>query len=146
MKANSMMAMCKALTDLVDYLNKEVQRTSKCERCEYNGKSFRGEPCYWHVDCGIEDYDKKASNNAMYLMKRFKLKEALSKPPRNCDIGTAEEQSERFHEFCKRNQSPIQGMCSSSCPCKHRPDMCHCYAAWSQMPYVRSVKSSSKQP
>lgn len=68
---------------------------------------------------------------------RDEIKNALSAPPRNCDIGTADEQAQRFHEFCKRNQSPIQGMCSSSCPCKHQPDMCHCYAAWSQMPYKK---------
>lgn len=63
------------------------------------------------------------------------VKSALAEPRRNCDVGTAEEQAQRFLKFCKRNQSPIQGMCSSSCPCKHQPDMCHCYAAWAQMPY-----------
>ena len=78
-KANNAAAF-KALTALVDYLNKEVKRTSKCNQCQYKGKSFRGEPCYWHVDCGIEDCDKKASDNAMYLLKRFKLQKALSTP------------------------------------------------------------------
>ena len=79
-------AIRKALTALVNYLNKEVERTSKCKRCRYRGKSFRGEPCYWHVDCGIDASDDKASDNAMYLLKRFKLQEALSAPPRNCDM------------------------------------------------------------
>lgn len=38
----------------------------------------------------------------MYLMKRFKLQEALSEPPRQCDVGTAEEQMKRFDEFTSK--------------------------------------------
>ena len=39
---------------------------------------------------------------------------ALAEPPRNCDVGTAEEQAERFYAFCgyHRFQSGIKGMCS----------------------------------
>ena len=62
---------------------------------------------------------------------------ALSKPPRNCDVGTAEEQAERFYAFCgyHRFQSGIKGMCSSLCPCIRCRDMCHCLTKWAQMPY-----------
>ena len=62
---------------------------------------------------------------------------ALSKPPRNCDVGTAEEQAERFYAFCgyHRFQSGIKGMCSSLCPCIRCRDMCNCITTWSQMPY-----------
>lgn len=56
---------------------------------------------------------------------------ALSKPPRNCDVGTAEEQAKRFAEYCdseacKRNR------------CKSRAKaLCieRCAIAWAQMPY-----------
>ena len=64
-----------------------------------------------------------------------KAKATLAAPPRNCDVGTAEEQAERFYSFCKKFQSGIQGMCSSQCPCKECSDMCHCQTKWSQMPY-----------
>ena len=64
-----------------------------------------------------------------------KAKAALAEPIRNCDVGTAEEQAERFHSFCKTHQSGIQGMCSSQCPCKDCCDTCHCLTKWSQMPY-----------
>ena len=58
---------------------------------------------------------------------------ALSAPPRNCDVGTAEEQAERFAEYCdseacKRNR------------CKSRAKaLCieRCAIAWSQMPYEK---------
>jgi hypothetical protein len=91
--------MREALTTLVDYLNKEVKRTSKCNRCKYRDKTFRGEPCNWHVDCGIEDYDRKASDNAMHLLKRFKLQGALSSPARNCDLYATED--EAWEAFCE---------------------------------------------
>ena len=62
---------------------------------------------------------------------------ALSAPPRNCDVGTSEEQAERFYAFCgyHRFQSGIKGMCSSLCPCIRCRDMCNCITTWSQMPY-----------
>ena len=98
MEANNIKAMRKALTALVNYLNKEVKRTSKCKQCRYRGKSIRGEPCYWHVDCGIDGYDKKASDDAMRLLKRFKLQKALSVSPRNCDrFETAEDAKKEFN-------------------------------------------------
>ena len=68
---------------------------------------------------------------AAYLI----AKEALSVPPRNCDVGTSEEQAERFHSFCEKFQSGIKGMCSTLCPCKDCCDKCHCMVKWSQMQY-----------
>ena len=64
---------------------------------------------------------------------------ALSAPPRNCDVGTAEEQAERFYAFCgyHRFQSGIKGMCSSLCPCIRCRDMCNCITTWAQMPYEK---------
>lgn len=47
---------------------------------------------------------------------------ALSDPPRNCDVGDAEDQLERHGEWCERHK------CTSTL---HRL----CFARWSQMPY-----------
>ena len=60
----------------------------------------------------------------------------LVNPPRNCNVGTAEEQRERFMQFCrncKRNR------------CGFRPkaqfiDLCA--LAWAQMPYVTKEGSA----
>jgi hypothetical protein len=59
---------------------------------------------------------------------------ALAKPPRNCDVGTAEEQMERFRKFCKMDY--ISGDCPDDCPL-YRKDYStiHCPFAWAQMPY-----------
>lgn len=59
---------------------------------------------------------------------------ALAAPPRNCDVGTAEEQEDRFSAFCKAHE------CTMNCPIKkkwsfkrgHQPS---CGVLFAQMPY-----------
>ena len=59
---------------------------------------------------------------------------ALAEPPRNCDVGTAEEHAQRFYNFCESNSSGINGMCKQTCPCIDCFDKCQCFAKWSLMP------------
>lgn len=56
---------------------------------------------------------------------------ALSAPPRNCDVGTAEEQSKRHEELC--DSHTCGSRCSASgCPLYD----CGCSPfVWGQMPY-----------
>lgn len=53
-----------------------------------------------------------------------------SEPPRNCDVGTAEEQTERFEAYCDSHTN------CAHCPLKGQ----QCVLAWSQMPYESEVK------
>ena len=68
------------------------------------------------------------------------IDEALALPRRNCDVGTAEEQSYRFSKFCASNSSNIGGTCSPHCPCIRTTSRCHCLCKWSQMPYEEVSK------
>lgn len=61
--------------------------------------------------------------------------DALSAPPRNCDVGTAEEQSERYEKFCNAHRSREKGC--GGCPLC---DIVCCGFAWLQMPYESEVK------
>ena len=65
---------------------------------------------------------------------------ALSAPPRQCDVGTAEEQAQRFHNFCVGNSSGINGMCKPTCPCIDCFDKCQCLTKWAQTPYWAKEK------
>lgn len=57
-------------------------------------------------------------------------------PRRNCDIGTAEEQEKRFHDFCRaRNLPRMEGSSYCAYKCPLEGDTC-CELAWAQMPYV----------
>ena len=51
---------------------------------------------------------------------------ALSAPPRNCDIGTAEEQAERHKRWCRKRQI-IKDYLGVGCR--------KCVVEWAQMPY-----------
>ena len=53
---------------------------------------------------------------------------ALSEPLRNCDVGTPEEQQERFKDFCRREDG---GTCLC-CPAASFED---CVLGWAQLPY-----------
>ena len=51
---------------------------------------------------------------------------ALAKPPRNCDVGTAEEQMKRQYDT----------MCNTTKACPDSDWSCkECFAKWAQMPY-----------
>lgn len=63
------------------------------------------------------------------------LRAAIAEPIRNCDVGTPEEQSDRFADFCDSHSG------CSQCPVKslwsfangHKPS---CGVLWAQMPYT----------
>ena len=57
---------------------------------------------------------------------------ALMEPPRNCDVGTAEEQSKRFSAFCNDHNSYNYGC--KNCPCRN--SRLSCVVLWAQMPYT----------
>ena len=56
----------------------------------------------------------------------------ISMPQRNCDVGTADEQSERFDKFCDEQ-------CMKSCKAcpvyKEKITDTECFSRWAQMPY-----------
>ena len=54
--------------------------------------------------------------------------EALTVPPRNCDVGTAEEQLFRHKEYCKRHTTDAG---CSQCPLVNSLD---CRFVWAQLP------------
>lgn len=58
---------------------------------------------------------------------RSEIRAAISAPPRNCDVGTVEEQSGRFHAFCDSNEC-------RTCPCRFTVRT-YCALIWEQMPY-----------
>ena len=65
-----------------------------------------------------------------------KIDEVLSEPLRNCDVGTAEEQAERFDEFCYNHRSREKGC--GDCPLL---DCGPCELAWTQMPYGEGAQN-----
>ena len=62
---------------------------------------------------------------------RQKIMDALSAPPRQCDIGTVDEQNARYEHYCFIHRTMER--CCQDCPIKDEP--C-CELAWAQTPYA----------
>lgn len=82
----------------------------------------------------IDKYDSKNPlwwNSGAKGVKPLKdARAAISTPARNCDIGSAEEQTRRFVDFCYRSEA-----CTS---CQMDPkEGTDCIIAWAQMPYKK---------
>lgn len=60
-------------------------------------------------------------------------KELLITPPRNCDVGTPQEQAERYGRYC--DQFTSNGMHCETCPCCGKIPFGRCEFAWAQLPY-----------
>ena len=71
-------------------------------------------------------------------------KVALAAPPRNCDVGMAEEQKWRFLAVCKdkKHYDNVR-----ECPLFVGPNCCYvdCFARWSQLPYEVAQEGDEKE-
>ena len=68
-----------------------------------------------------------------------KVHDALSRKPRNCDVGTPQEQIKRWEVFCQEHHEhwkpgkSLTAIQRCNCPC-HEGNGCN-YFIWAQMPY-----------
>ena len=68
-----------------------------------------------------------------------KAKAAIAIPLRNCDVGTAYEQSVRMARFCKKQYEKRDDVAAHICSaCKFHNSESDCVFEWAQMPYTES--------
>lgn len=80
--------------------------------------------------------DGKVSGDVLNALRRSSI--ALEKPPRNCDVGTADEQYDRWKRFCQYRNAPLsQNRSCTGCPVYEAMYNCKstCELIWAQMPY-----------
>ena len=69
---------------------------------------------------------------------------ALAAPPRNCDVGSVEEQTDRYLAFCSDNH--VKGCFTDgnpmSCPVAAKSD---CRLAWAQLTYIPETKGAKNE-
>lgn len=65
---------------------------------------------------------------AKEICDRMNKEAEVGRPPRNCDVGTAEEQYARFLRFCDKHEG------CEGCPL-YKSVFPKCYVHWVQMPY-----------
>ena len=80
------------------------------------------------------------SDDPVEAAKVDKAMRAYKGELRNCDIGTAEEQEERFTKFCLEDRPCAAGggvFCAFECPLN---TIENCRLKWAQMPYEAPVE------
>lgn len=90
----------------------------------------------YEVQDANSEYGPKTSVPARFIIDL--AKSALAEPPRNYEVGTAEEQLARFIAFCKGQRLHSSGhadTCNPQCPCRDGSDLNLCALAWAQLPY-----------
>ena len=91
----------------------------------------------------ILEYDHSRHPSVIELAEtacdRMNKEVEIGRPRRNCDVGTVEEQSQRFDAFCDAHKyvgDDGANWCSRTCPCYN--DI-NCGVNWAQMPYESAV-------
>lgn len=74
------------------------------------------------------------------------VKSVLAEPLKNCEVGTVEEQTERFRKFClaHTHKNGTDFRCHKNCPAKNYIGgwgIPYCQVRWGQMPYKSEVKN-----
>ena len=72
------------------------------------------------------------------------VRKALALPLRQCDVGTAKEQAERFKHFCAQNYSACD-VDMECCRCPIEREKADCEFAWGQLPHKESEATDAKQ-
>lgn len=108
MKANNNQKLCEVLEEI----DSELKSYCYSENKTLDDIFFNDPPDYTCIRDSLLKINKLVNS-------------ALAEPPRNCDVGTADEQYNRHCKWCKkmRDCSCTQSMCRE------------CYPKWAQMPY-----------
>lgn len=117
--------------DAIRESDEAFARCARCDRPERSGsaatirEALEEQLRYWDAHVRTRDEEEM----------RKRTEAALASPARNCDVGTAEEQAERFKQFCLDNHS-AEHLCSR-CPLGKRlgNDVDMCQLHWAQMPF-----------
>lgn len=80
------------------------------------------------------EWDAHRETSAMWEIRDI-CTAALAAPPRNCDALSAQEQTEKFNQFCQSHRNSDLPKCAG-CPLEDIPGGTGCAQAWAQMPYT----------
>lgn len=85
----------------------------------------------------LGDVGRMREFNHLVCLAKNRLDAALSAPPRQCDVGTPEEQIQQFNDFCDEHYNLHYGESEcGNCPL-WTSGLCgsDCQLRWAQMPY-----------
>lgn len=133
-------AECQYLESDICTLADRIEAALKREKAEIEAEAERRKPgnaaAMYEAQVGIRALiaDEPDGAPMMDAMKAT-IDAVLAKPPRNCDVGTAEESTRRMEaEYCAVQKSCYESPSGRACPLyKAGVD---CRLRWAQMPYA----------
>jgi len=90
------------------------------------------------------DYQMSAEEHDRLDAIYRQVKSALATPARNCDVGTAEEQSRRCTDFCLRRLDRYPRHPCKTCPARTDDPKTKCEFTWAQLPYEAQQEEGDK--
>ena len=125
------------------------KREAVCENSSHVGNAAKMREALSDACYAMFNFLKTQNGGYEEMAKALdKAKATLAEPPRNCDVGTAEEQAERFRRFCGTHK-PDESQFTEEGELLCRSTGCEliacnygqCALAWSQMPYEEGVSN-----
>lgn len=148
---------CASNGDVVDWMDHHGQKEiikiieDKCDRLNQEAKQFYAptgnaaamREALMEIKGLFRDIDltNDTPENKAYAI----AVSALSAPPRNCDVGTAEEQARRFGAMCNKYYND-EDKCDERCPLASMnfiQGFPRCQAYWEQMPYEADAEKGA---
>lgn len=114
-------------TELRELLSRAIKRLEHIVGCDMHFFEPDATSCDGKISTG-------ECNHKRTCELIFEARKALAKPQRNCDVGTAEEQTHRFDRHCNKYllDRDEDEECVG-CPLVNMAG--HCELNWAQMPY-----------
>lgn len=84
-------------------------------------------------DLASRDGIRAPAYSSIFSIYAEKCRKALAAPPRNCDVGTAEEQYQRYDKFCCSHFRIADNGSGNCLKCPFAQPACK--LRWAQMPY-----------
>ena len=88
-------------------------------------------------DLASRDGIRAPAYSSIFSIYAEKSRKALAAPPRNCDVGTAEEQDARLWSYCAETRCGDTLCRNGNCSLE---DIRMCALRWAQMPYESDAK------
>ena len=133
----------RTLREVMQMIDEDILReelTSKAD-CRGNAAKMRealdkiGNILLYMKECSGSEQTARYATESLDIMHA-----AIASPPRNCDVGTAEEQTKRLRKQCEKFKPSCKG-----CPCYGDIHKENCWLKWAQMPFVEEEPGNADE-
>ena len=113
--------------EIGEMVGREEAKNQSVTNCNRFGNAAKMREALKQIHDLVNSLDEECAVDPVEV--RDIARTALASTPRNCDVGTAEEQWKRFDRFCDKYDD------CTACPLFRGGCLTQCFARWAQLPY-----------